>query len=223
MNTRQRYFQPGYVYHVLNRAALRQTLFPTAATYDDFEDLIYESLALFPIPILTYALMPNHWHFVVRPNTKEELSGFFHYLAGTHGKRFRKETSTHGEGHVYQDRFKSFPVESDGHFLCVCRYVERNAMRANLVERAEQWRWCGLWHRLHCPDEQLLSEWPVSRPSDWVEHVNQPLTQKELVAVRNSIRRGAPLGNPDWVEQVARQHGLEHSLRPLGRPKTVAV
>ena len=204
------------------RNALRQTLFSSDAAYGDFENLVSESLGLFPIPILTYTVMPNHWHFVVRPNTKEELSEFFQYLAGTHGKRFRVDTLTRGEGHVYQDRFKSFPIESDGHFLCVCRYVERNALRANLVRRAEDWRWCGLSHRLNGSDEHLISDWPVPRLADWVDRVNQPLTQKEVNAIRNSIRCGAPLGNPDWVDQKARHLGIEQSLRPQGRPRIVA-
>jgi putative transposase len=41
--------------------------------------------------------------------------------------------------------FKSFPVQEDGHLLTVCRYVERNALRADLVERAERWAWGSLY------------------------------------------------------------------------------
>jgi len=160
--------------------------------------------------------MPNHWHFVVRPQTKEELSEYFQYLAGTHATRFRFRTGSRGEGHVYQDRFKSFPVESDGHLLCVCRYVERNAKRVNLVERAEQRRWCGLWYRIHGTDDHLESNWPASRHKDWVDRVNQPLTLSELAAIRTSIRRGAPFGNPEWVQQTAEHLGLEFTLRPQG-------
>ena len=48
---------------------------------------------------------------------------------------------TSGSGHLYQGRFKSFPVESDEHLDTVLRYVERNPLRANLVEQAQDWRW----------------------------------------------------------------------------------
>ena len=222
MSNRERHFRPGHIYHVLNRGALRQTLFSSEAAYDDFDSLICESLLNVPLPILTYTLMPNHWHFAVRPNTKEELSEFFQYLASTHAKRFRARTFSRGDGHVYQDRFKSFPVEGDGHFLCVCRYIERNALRAHLVLRAEDWRWCGLWQRLNGCDEHLTSNWPVARPENWVERVNQPLTQGELNGIRKSVRRGTPFGNAEWVEQTARNLGLEHSLRALGRPRILA-
>ena len=127
MVSRRRYVAPGYVYHVLNRGTRRQQLFFSDEDFADFESLVKEALQRTPLTILTYELMPNHWHFVVKPVDKEELSSFFQYLAGTHGKRFHAARRTVGEGHVYQDRFKSFPIESDGHFLAVCRYVERKA------------------------------------------------------------------------------------------------
>ena len=204
-------------------SASRRTIFAEDADYDDFEDLIQESLEHATLPISTYILMPNHWHFVVRPNSKEELSEFFQYLAGTHATRFRYSTCSRGEGHVYQDRFKCFPVENDGHFSCVCRYVERNALRANLVRRAEDWRWSGLSHRLRGTDGHLHSNWPVPRPPDWLERVNEALTHGELAAIRNCVRRGRPLGKPDWVKRTAKQLGLEFTLRSPGRPRLTSA
>ncbi len=219
MSSRQRHFEAGYTYHVLNRAVQRQTLFRTEAEFDDFESILRDSYSLIPLRILTYVVMPNHWHFVVKPDTKEELSEFFHLLAGTHATQFRVKTGTRGEGHVYQDRFKSFPTESDGHLLCVCRYVERNALRANLVTRAEHWRWSGLWQRIHGTDDHLLSTWPVPRNDNWLERVNSPLTEVEVRSIQNCIRRGAPFGNSDWVRRTAKRLGLDSTLRPLGRPR----
>jgi putative transposase len=124
-----------------------------------------------------------------------------------------------GEGHVYQDRFKSFPVESDGHLLTLGRYVERNARRAGLVERAEDWRWSGLWRRQHGCDDWLLSTWPVPRPEDWLERVNEPLTSAELTAIRQCLVRGSPFGSSRWTRQIARKLGLQHTLRATGRPR----
>ena len=218
MASRRRYFEPGHTYHVLNRGAQRQLLFSSDEQYIRFEELIEESLEKHPLPILTYELMPNHWHFVVRPKGKKELSGFFQHLSGTHGKRFRVHSGTAGQGHVYQDRFKSIPVQGDGHFLAVCRYVERNALRAGLVARAEDWRWSGLYRRLTGTDQWLVSDWPVPRPDDWLERVNQPMTHEELRAIRQSIARGRPFGTPEWTLETARQLGLEHTLRSPGRP-----
>ena len=137
------------------------------------------------------------------------------------GLGYQAHYHTSGEGHVYQGRFKSFPVQDDGHFLTVCRYVERNALRAELVARAEDWRWGSLWRWLQPAesDPALLSAWPIPRLPNWVEKVNEPLTERELAAVRRSAQRGRPLGKPAWVESTAQRLGLASTLRPRGEPQ----
>ncbi|MEO1530487.1 MAG: hypothetical protein AAFX06_34290, partial [Planctomycetota bacterium] len=126
-----------------------------------------------------------------------------------------------GQGHVYQQRYKSFPIQDDDHFLVVCRYVERNALRAGLVERAEDWRWGSLWRwrQKPEPDPKLLSSWPISRLPGWVDRVNSSLTEDELAACRLSAQRGKPLGDEGWVESIARRLNLESTMRPRGRKR----
>src|SRR5262249_4404635 len=125
----------------------------------------------------------------------------------------------------YQGRFKSFQVQEDEHFYQVMRYVERNALRANLVQRAEDWRWSSLWRRQH-PDANPtipLADWPLSLPPDWLEIVNRPQTEAELEPVRRSVTREAPYGNPAWQLATAARYNLEHTLRPRGRPRKQPV
>jgi putative transposase len=219
MTSRLRHCQPGHSYHVLNRGTKRQQLFATDQQYLAFEHLLEQTMARTPLTIFTYELMPNHWHFIVRPDRKEDLSEFFQYLSGTHAKRFHMARGSSGEGHVYQDRFKSFPAEEDGHLLSLARYVERNAKSAGLVQRAEDWRWSGLWRRVHELDHFLASVWPIPRPKNWIERVNQPLTGGELVAIQASVRRGRPLGTPDWTKRTVDELGLQHTMRSRGRPQ----
>ena len=120
---------------------------------------------------------------------------------------------------MYQGRFKAFPVESDEHFLTVARYVERNALRANLVERAQDWRWSSLWRRRERDKSKakMLSDWPVPRPSDWMRRVNRPVTDAELKSLRQSVRRGRPFGGDDWVQRIVKRLRLESTVRPPGR------
>jgi putative transposase len=125
-----------------------------------------------------------------------------------------------GYGHLYQGRYKSFPIEGDEHFYQVARYVERNALRANLVSQAQDWQWSSLWRRLHGTPEQqmLLSDWPLPVPKDWVDLVNEPQTEAEMEAIRRSVQGGQPYGSLPWVLRSARRLGLESTLRPRGRP-----
>jgi putative transposase len=215
--------EAGGLYHALNRGNLRATIFHKDGDYAAFEKILHEALQLYQVHLLAYQLMPNHYHLVLRPLVDGEMSRFMGWVGGTHTMRYHAHYHTSGMGHVYQQRYKSFPVQDDDHFLVLCRYVERNALRAGLVERAEQWRWGSLWRWLQKaePAPKLLTPWPISRLPNWTERVNEPLSDKELEAVRRCTQRGSPLGNEAWVEAISRRLGLESTLRPRGRPKSI--
>jgi putative transposase len=117
--------------------------------------------------------------------------------------------------------FKSFVVEGDEHYWAVSRYVERNALRARLVKRAEDWRWGSLWRRVRGEAglPRLLSAGPLALPDGWVTHVNQAQSEAELEALRLCVQRGRPYGRASWVERVAAKLGLQTTLRPRGRPR----
>lgn len=223
MPRRARSIVGGYAYHVLNRANGRLRLFKKQADFAAFERIIVEAFERVPLRIFGYTLMGNHWHFVVCPRQRQDdqVSEFFRWLTVTHSQRWHAHHRTAGMGHVYQGRFKSFPIAEDEHLLSVLRYVERNPLRAGLVERAEDWPWGSLRRRtLGTPEERaLLAESPVRLGRSWCEHVNQAQTEAEEQAIRRSIQRGQPYGGDAWQAKVARQLNLEHTFRPRGRPK----
>ena len=161
--------------------------------------------------------MPNHWHMVVRPREDRDLSEFMRWLTVTHTQRWHAHHHTSGTGHLYQGRYKSFPVQEDPHFLIVCRYVERNALRAGLAARAQQWRGSSLWHWTSGGGE-LLSDWPVQRPGDWIDFVNEPQSAGELEQLRQAVAKGRPFGQEQWEQRVIEQLQLAHTCRDRGRP-----
>src|SRR5271157_2051644 len=124
------------------------------------------------------------------------------WVGVTHVRRHHEHYHRRDTGHLYQGRFKSFPVAEDDYFLTLCRYVEANPLRARLVKLAQEWRWSGLWRRANvvdCDDKLVLSDWPVERPRNWVARVNAALGEEQLEAVRESVDRGRPLGDEKWV------------------------
>ena len=211
----------GMVFHVLNRGVGRMRLFHSDRDYRAFEDIMTETLAVQPMRVCAYCLMPNHWHLVLWPERDGDLAAFMQRLTVTHVTRWQRHKKQVGHGHVYQGRVKSFPVSSDEYFFQVVRYVERNALRAKLCQRAEQWRWSSLWRRESgtAEERQLLSEWPVAVPSRWVGLVNQVQTEAELQALRKCVTRGQPFGSDAWVDDCVRKLGLESTIRPRGRPR----
>ena len=211
----------GYVYHVLNRANARMTIFRGDGDYEAFQRVLAEAVERTQTRLLGYCLMPNHWHLLVWPRDDGELSRFVGWLTLTHTQRWHAHRRSIGSGHLHQGRFKSFPIQEDEHFYTVARYVERNALRANLVPRAEEWQWGSLYRWLSgsAEDKSLLSTWPLSRKPNWRDHVNAPQTEAEIAALRRSIQRGCPFGDEPWSNRTVRRLGLESTLRPRGRPQ----
>ncbi len=215
-----RQLEDGLVYHVLNRGNARHRFLHKDEDFEAWLRVLAEAKKEVPMRVLAYCLMPNHWHFVVWPAGDTELTAFLRWLTHTHTQRWHAHYHNVGTGHLYQGRFKSFPVQQDEHFYAVCRYVERNALRAGLVKRAEDWLWGSLWERVNGGwGTGLLSEWPVPMPDGWVEAVNALQTEAELQAIRRSVKRNQPYGEEGWVEMTASRLGLAQTLRPLGRPR----
>jgi len=207
------------VFHVFNRAVRRQRLFPKEADYLAFENVMRDALVRQPTRLLSYCLMPTHWHMILWPRHDGELSEFLRWLTVTHTQRWHARHGTAGTGPLYQGRFKSFPIQADNHFLTVCRYVERNALRANLVEHAEEWRWSSLWQREQNRKVDWLDAWPVRRRPKWLTYVNGAEAEAEVAALRGCVKRGNPYGHEAWTVATAKALGLESSMRPYGRPR----
>jgi len=213
----------GMIFHVLNRGVGRRKIFQKDQDFAAFERVMAHALAAVPIRLLAYCIMPNHWHLLLCPPRIGQLAAFMARLTMTHTRRWQEHYHEVGYGHLYQGRFKSFPVQDDVHFLAVARYIERNPLRANLVEKAADWPWSSLFRRQHPAEANEnaaipLAPWPVERPSDWTRRIQTPQTEKELAALRTSVDKGRPYGDFQWQTATTRRLGLESSHRQAGRP-----
>ncbi len=222
MPRRPRHGPAGFVYHVLNRSAGRIALFRREQDFAAMERVLLAAKTRVDLPLLAWCFMKNHWHFVVQPKTDTQVTDFFRWLAHTHAMRWRVARATVGWGHLYQGRFKSFPVQDEVYFLRLCRYVEANAVRARLARCAEEWQWGGLYARQMGGKDFALAAWPVDRPRRWSALVNQSVAADELEELRTSVNRGRPLGDEGWVRATARRLGLEFTLHGVGRPRKEA-
>jgi putative transposase len=192
------------IYHVLNRANGRAPLFEQDGDYRAFEQVLGEACARTQMRLLAYCVMSNHWHVVVWPRADGDLSKFGQWLVLTHTQRWHAHRQSVGQGHVYQGRFKSFPVQTDDHLLTVCRYVERNPVRAKLVGQAQDWRWSSLWRRIYgdAGAQPRLAMGPIAYPPDWLLHVNQPQPPSEVDALRQCIAKDRPWGSHTWRDTL---------------------
>jgi len=123
--------------------------------------------------IIAYCLMMNHWHLLLWPDDDRGLSRFLHWVTTTHACRHRWQTGTQGQGALYQSRFTAVAVQDLLHFLRVCRYIERNPVAANLVQRAEDWPWSSAAQRAGAPPNLPMDDGPLPLPIEWLAIVNQ--------------------------------------------------
>lgn len=207
-------------------------VFRGAEDYAAFVELLGLACERAAVRVIGCCLMPNHFHLIVRPRGDSDLSTWMQWLMTSHVRRHHRRYGT--SGHVWQGRYKSFPVqrrrlsasqrgagvlETDNPVLTVLRYVERNALRAGLVERAQAWPWSSL--RWWCDEDSAPAFWrrdAIWRPANWVKIVNRAQTDAELAALRLSVQRSRPFGSRVWVNRVAGQWGLASTLRRRGRP-----
>ena len=206
----------GLVYHALNRGNRRETVFHKPADFEAFVEAMIDSRRRVPVDLVGYCLMPNHFHIVLRPHGDGDLGRWMQWLLTAHARRYHRHYGT--TGHVWQGRFKAFPIQDDDHLTTVLRYVERNPLRAELVARAEHWRWSSLPGWLS-GDPLLWRGPPTPRDPAWLERVNEALSVGDLQRLRHSVQRGRPFGNEAWTRQTALELGLESCLRPPWSPK----
>jgi len=209
----------GEIYHVINRANARLSIFFKEKDYQLFETILLAGVEKYNMRLLAYCIMPNHFHLVLQPRYDGDLQKFMQWLTLTHTQCWHVQNKTVGSGHLYQGRYKSFLIEKDDHLLTVIRYVERNPLRAKLVKSIENWKFSSYYNRQKKLTKFFLSTWPVTEPVDYKSFIQTPLTASELESARYSANKGKPSGKTVWSDKMIDRYKLEGSIRRRGRPK----
>jgi len=178
----------GY-YHVINRSVRKATLFETQRDYIAFLAVLRQGLEKYQTPLVSYCVLSNHWHLLIGPIEKADLSRVVKWVTATHAIRWHRFRGTNGTGPVYQGRFRSTPINHLESIIPLTRYVERNARSAGLVARAEDWRWCSLSQRLKQSDRVPLSQSRLLSTQLWVDYVNAVITAREQSREADTTKR----------------------------------
>ena len=107
-----------------------------------------------------------------------------------------------GSGHIWQGRFKSFPVQRDERLMTVLRYVLQNPVRAGSSSTVQEWLWSTV-RRRHPVDRS-----PVDEAGQWSEQLKNQLGDAQVANIRECLNRQRPFGQSNWQEEVARKFGL---------------
>lgn len=190
-------------FHVLNRSVRKAPIFRRPQDYRAFLGVLQEGLERFPVRLVAFCVLSNHWHLVLEPAGTEGMIRFMHWVTTTHAVRWHHHRESRGNGPIYQGRYRSVPIDGTGDLMRACRYVERNALSAGLVRRAQDWPWCSLAERLRPQPEVSLKPARFLTSQAWIDHVNAagPLWEQieepeDLLTFDRLLRRVRRTGTP---------------------------
>jgi putative transposase len=202
--------QAGFVYHVINRGNGRATIFHKDQDYQAFLSILALAKARHPVKMFAFALMPNHFHFLIEASHHQPLSRF-HAMAPDQSRTALSQALRQQRA-CLAGPVKSFPVQRGEHLIMVLRYVLQNPARSGLAASIDDWPWST------CCRNELADPCPVEVQTDWLAHVDEPLSASQLASIRQSVNRQRPFGEPGWQTTIAGLCGLESTMRPRGRP-----
>ncbi len=192
---------PGVPHHVTQRGTRRQPTFFRASDYETYPHMAAGEFSAARVEVWAYCLMPNHVHLIATPETAEGLA---RAVGATHVRYARYINHREGwTGHLWQDRFASFPMDEDHLRLCV-RYVGLNPVRAGLTRRAIDWPWSSVRAHLAGKPDVLLSPTPLADRLgvDLAGFFDLDVGQDGRRLMLGATRSGRPLGSKAWVKTL---------------------
>jgi len=211
---------PGYPHHIRQRGVRKQPLF-----YDDSDYLVYlrslkDACAKHDFRVRTYSLMTNHIHVIGVPKTETSLSKTLHAAHTNYSQYFNAKYGF--IGHAWKGK-PEYSAMDEEHMWNAVRYVERNPVRARMVERAEDYLWSSAAAHCGLRDDILLSDDfpPPGVIADWSGWLKIEHTEEDLMAIRKHLSTGRPWGSPEFIQQLEALTGRSLQLRKVGRPKKI--
>lgn len=125
------------IYHVMLRGINHQQIFEDKEDNLRFLDTLARYKKACEYEIYAYCLMGNHIHILLKEG-KESLSQTLKRIAGSYVYWYNWKYSR--VGHLFQDRFKSEPVEDETYLLTVLRYIHQNPVKAGLCKNVEGYK-----------------------------------------------------------------------------------
>jgi putative transposase len=210
---------PGFPHHIVQRGNNR-----SAAFFNDEDRAVYLFLLMryskkWKAPIISYSLMANHIHLLVKPLTGESLQKTMQGVTLCYTQHInRKYRRT---GRLWESRYYSCVVDHEAYLWAVARYIEQNPVRAAMVENPEDYLYSSARAHLGLVQDPVLGEdlFPASQRSDYEAFLKASIPEEQMRDIRQNVRTGRPLGASDFVAIIERSLGKRLAALPIGRPK----
>lgn len=215
---------PNFPYHITQRGNYRQNIFEDDEDRLKYLSWIDEYCKKYHLLLFAYCLMDNHVHFIVAPQKEESLARVFSTAHMRYSQYFNKKQRA--SGHLWQGRFYSCVLD-EPYLMAAIRYVEKNPVRARIVEKAWQWKWSSTEAHMGKSNgmihlENITNLIDVSTDS-WKQYLDSEENEKEVNDIRKHTLVGRPLGTTTFIAKLGKKVGRRLSVLPRGRPKKQSV
>lgn len=224
MPRRPRLELPGVPMHLTHRGVNRAAVFLDDVDYLEYRRLLRQALGEFEVALHAYVLMTNHVHLLVSAPQIGAVSRAMCLLGKLYVPTFNRRYGRTGT--LWEGRFKSCLVDSDGYLLQVYRYIELNPVRAAMVENAADYPWSSVHANLGVAQDTLLTphavfaafasgDGGVAAYRAWLQ---AGVIDDDLAAIRIHIQQERALGNAQFQRMVSETLNRPVAVRPRGRP-----
>jgi putative transposase len=213
-----RFVVPLYAHHVCERGVRKEPTFHDDSDYLVYIRVLKKGCTKYKVEIWAYCLMTNHVHLVAVPENEKSISQTLHYAHSQYSRYFNAKYGF--SGHVFEKR-PDVCVMDDEHASNAIRYIERNPVRAGMIERAEKYLWSSAAAHCGLRDDILLSaNCPlIGVVENWSEWLRIDDTEEDKTAIREHTSKGRIWCSPEMLRQLEQITGKSLTPRRPGRPK----
>ncbi len=215
-----RHVFPTIPHHITQRGNRREDVFFCGDDKQLYLEWLIDYCDKYDVSVLSYCVMDNHIHLVLTPSTEDGLMKVLKPLHMRYAQYMNKQKGW--TGHLWQGRFFSSPLD-EAHTHAAIRYVERNPVEANMVEKAEQYKWSSAAHHCGLVSNDALAhqanEMTDIKPCDWSKWLSAPENMALTTVLARNIEKGLPCGNDRFISKLEQIANCAMQFRPQGRPQ----
>lgn len=217
---------PGYPHHIILRGNNKNAVFYNDSDRIFFLNCLKDAKKKTESKIYAYCLMTNHIHLLVNPSSEDGLSNMIQSIGSRYVQNINHKYRRTGT--LWEGRFKSSVVNNDRYLLACSRYIELNPLRANIVQKLEDYPWSSYLFKTGRKFDALLDEDPIyaglgttreERQKNYKKWFLANIPEDEIDLIRKAIQKEGILGDKNFIQDVAKIVGRNDFLNHRGRPK----
>lgn len=205
----RRFTPPGVPQHIIQRGNNRQACFASANDVAAYANWLYEGSIKYDVAVHGWVFMTNHTHLLATPSEEDSISRLMQFLGRQYVRYFNRRYLRSGT--LFEGRFKSCPVQTEGYLLTCLRYIELNPVRAAMVNDPSDYMWSsyhsnglGKQAKLWSPHEvyMRLGSNPLARQTRYRQLFEHELIKETISEIRQATQRGLALGSEKFKNEI---------------------